>query len=146
MAPRPSCPRPQPAIHASGRALTYTSALASTSLRAEIAAHYDRWYAVDVDPARVAVTTGSSGGFVLAFLAAFDPGDRVALARPGYPAYRNILTALGCEVVEIACGAGHALPADPGAARRGDAPTDRSPDSSWPRRRIPLARWSIGPS
>jgi len=93
-------------IHASGRALTYTSALGIHELRAEIAAHYERWYAVDVDPARVAVTTGSSGGFVLAFLAAFDPGDRVALARPGYPAYRNILTALGCEVVEIACGAG----------------------------------------
>ena len=92
-------------LHASGRALTYTSALGIHELRAEIAAHYRRWYAVDVDPARVAVTTGSSGGFVLAFLAAFDPGDRVALARPGYPAYRNILTALGCEVVEIDCGA-----------------------------------------
>jgi aspartate/methionine/tyrosine aminotransferase len=92
-------------IHASGRALTYTPALGIHELRAEIAAHYSRWYAVDVDPARVAVTTGSSGGFVLAFLAAFDPGDRVALARPGYPAYRNILAALGCEVVEIDCGA-----------------------------------------
>jgi aspartate/methionine/tyrosine aminotransferase len=57
-----------------------------------------------VDPRSVAVTTGSSGGFVLAFLAAFDVGDRVALARPGYPAYRNILTALGCEVVTLACG------------------------------------------
>ncbi|MCU1538930.1 MAG: aminotransferase class, partial [Humibacillus sp.] len=91
-------------LHSSGRALTYTSALGIRELRAEIAAHYARWYAVDVDPARVAVTTGSSGAFVLAFLAAFDPGDRVALARPGYPAYRNILTALGCEVVEIDCG------------------------------------------
>ena len=50
------------------------------------------------------VTTGSSGGFLLSFLAAFDTGDRVALARPGYPAYRNILTALGCEVVELPCG------------------------------------------
>jgi aspartate/methionine/tyrosine aminotransferase len=92
-------------IHRSGRALTYTSALGIRELRAEIAAHYRRWYAVEVDPARVAVTTGSSGGFVLAFLAAFEAGDRVALARPGYPAYRNILTALGCEVVEIDCGA-----------------------------------------
>ena len=91
-------------IHASGRALTYTSALGTHELRAEIAAHYGRWYGVDVDPARVAVTTGSSGGFVLAFLAAFEAGDRVALARPGYPAYRNILTSLGCEVVEIDCG------------------------------------------
>jgi aspartate/methionine/tyrosine aminotransferase len=89
---------------ASGRALTYTSALGTHELRAEIAAHYGRWYGVEVDPARVAVTTGSSGGFVLAFLAAFEAGDRVALARPGYPAYRNILRALGCEVVEIDCG------------------------------------------
>jgi aspartate/methionine/tyrosine aminotransferase len=91
-------------IHASGRALTYTSALGIHELRAEIAAHYRRWYGLDVDPARVAITTGSSGGFVLAFLAAFEAGDRVALARPGYPAYRNILTSLGCEVVEIDCG------------------------------------------
>ena len=49
-------------------------------------------------------TTGSSGGFLLAFLAAFDPGDVVVLARPGYPAYRNMLTALGCRVVELPCG------------------------------------------
>jgi len=91
-------------IHSSGRALTYTSALGIRELRSEIAMHYGRWYGVDVDPARVAITTGSSGGFVLAFLAAFDAGDRVALARPGYPAYRNILTSLGCEVVEIDCG------------------------------------------
>jgi aspartate/methionine/tyrosine aminotransferase len=92
------------ALHRSGRALTYTSALGIRELRTEVAAHYRRWYAVDVDPARVAITTGSSGGFVLAFLAAFEAGDRVALARPGYPAYRNILAALGCEVVEIDCG------------------------------------------
>ncbi|KGM09920.1 aspartate aminotransferase, partial [Cellulomonas bogoriensis 69B4 = DSM 16987] len=69
-----------------------------------IAGHYRRWYGVEVDPRQVAVTTGSSGGFMLAFLAAFDVGDRVALARPGYPAYKNILTALGCEVVEVDCG------------------------------------------
>lgn len=91
-------------IHASGRALTYTSALGIRELREELAGHYRRWYGLDVDPARVAITTGSSGGFLLAFLAAFDAGDRVALARPGYPAYRNILAALGCEVVEIDCG------------------------------------------
>lgn len=91
-------------LHASGRALTYTSALGIRELRAELAAHYRRWYGLDVDPARVAVTTGSSGGFVLAFLAAFEAGDRVALARPGYPAYRNVLRALGCEVVEVDCG------------------------------------------
>ena len=84
--------------------LGYTEALGTPALRAELAGHYRRWYGVDVDPANVAVTTGSSGGFLLAFLAAFEPGDRVALARPGYPAYRNILAALGCEVVELPCG------------------------------------------
>lgn len=84
--------------------LGYTEAMGVPALRAEIAAHYGRWYGIEVDPARIAVTTGSSGGFVLAFLAAFDVGDRVALARPGYPAYKNILAALGCEVVELDCG------------------------------------------
>jgi aspartate/methionine/tyrosine aminotransferase len=84
--------------------LGYTEALGVPALRQEIAGHYRRWYGVEVDPARVAVTTGSSGGFVLAFLASFDVGDRVALARPGYPAYKNILAALGCEVVELDCG------------------------------------------
>lgn len=91
-------------IHASGRALTYTPALGTAELRAAIAGHYRRWYGLDVDPGHVAVTTGSSGAFVLSFLAAFEVGDRVALARPGYPAYRNILTALGCEVVELDAG------------------------------------------
>ncbi|MEN3122725.1 aminotransferase class I/II-fold pyridoxal phosphate-dependent enzyme [Janibacter sp. LM] len=91
-------------IHAEARPLGYTPALGTTPLRAAIAGHYSRWYGLDVDPAEVAVTTGSSGGFVLAFLAAFDHGERVALARPGYPAYRNILEALGCEVVDIATG------------------------------------------
>ena len=57
---------------------------------------------VDVDD--VVVTTGSSGGFLLAFLSCFDVGDRVAVSSPGYPCYRNILTALGCEVVVIECG------------------------------------------
>lgn len=84
--------------------LGYTEAQGVPALRAEIAGHYRRWYDVEVDPARIAVTTGSSGGFLLTFLAAFDVGDRVALARPGYPAYKNILTALGCEVVELDCG------------------------------------------
>lgn len=84
--------------------LGYTSALGIRELRAAVAGHYRRWYGLDVGPEEVAITTGSSGAFVLTFLAAFDPGDRVALARPGYPAYRNILRALGCEVVEIDCG------------------------------------------
>jgi aspartate/methionine/tyrosine aminotransferase len=91
-------------IHASGRALTYTPALGTAELRAAIADHYRRWYGLAVDPAQVAVTTGSSGAFLLSFLAAFEAGDRVALARPGYPAYRNILAALGCEVVELDAG------------------------------------------
>jgi aspartate/methionine/tyrosine aminotransferase len=84
--------------------LGYTEALGAPGLRAAIADHYRNWYDVDVDPARIAVTTGSSGGFLLAFLAAFDVGDRVALGVPGYPAYANILAALGCEVVTIPCG------------------------------------------
>ena len=84
--------------------LGYTEAVGVPTLRRAIAEHYRRWYDVGVDARQVAVTTGSSGAFLLAFLAAFDPGDRVAVARPGYPAYTNILTALGCEVVELACG------------------------------------------
>ncbi|MGK0741781.1 pyridoxal phosphate-dependent aminotransferase [Leucobacter sp. Z1108] len=79
----------------------YTGPLGTTPLREGIAGHYRNWYNVAVDPAHVAVTTGSSGAFQLVFLAAFDPGDRVALASPGYPAYRNILAALGVQVVEI---------------------------------------------
>ncbi|HET9687262.1 MAG TPA: aminotransferase class I/II-fold pyridoxal phosphate-dependent enzyme, partial [Pseudolabrys sp.] len=63
--------------------------------------HYGEMYDLGLDPARVVVTTGSSGAFVLAFLALFEPGDRVALANPGYPPYRHILSALGCEPVLI---------------------------------------------
>ncbi len=82
----------------------YTGPLGTSPLREAIAGHYRNWYDLDVDPRRVAVTTGSSGAFQLVFLAAFDPGDRVALASPGYPAYRNILTALGVDVIEIPTG------------------------------------------
>jgi len=84
--------------------LGYTESMGAPPMRAAIAQHYRDWYSVEVDPRRVAVTTGSSGGFLLAFLAAFDVGDRVALAVPGYPAYANILSALGCEVVVVPCG------------------------------------------
>ena len=73
-------------------------------MRHAIAGHYRRWYGLEVPEEQIALTTGSSGAFLLSFLAAFDAGDRVALTRPGYPAYRNILAALGCEVVELACG------------------------------------------
>jgi aspartate/methionine/tyrosine aminotransferase len=70
-------------------------------LRARIARHYQDVYDLALDPARVVVTTGSSGGFILAFLSLFEPGDRVGLANPGYPPYRHILSALGCEPVLI---------------------------------------------
>lgn len=83
--------------------LGYTVALGIPELRARIAASYSR-YGVDIGVDDVVLTTGSSGGFLLTFLACFDVGDRVAIASPGYPCYRNILTALGCEVVEMPCG------------------------------------------
>ena len=92
-------------LHAAHTTFGYTPALGIAPLREALAGHYARWYAIDVDPSEIAVTTGSSGAFLLAFLAAFDVGDRVALARPGYPAYRNILSSLGCEVVDLDCGA-----------------------------------------
>jgi aspartate/methionine/tyrosine aminotransferase len=85
--------------------LGYTPALGLPELRSAIAGHYERWYGVGVDPSSVAVTTGASGAFVVLFLAAFDPGDRVAVTRPGYPAYRNILHALDVDVVEVPVGA-----------------------------------------
>jgi len=84
--------------------LGYTDAFGISALRARIAGHYSATYGVQVPGERVVVTTGSSGAFVLTFLAAFDVGDRVALASPGYPAYRNILSAFGVEVVELLVG------------------------------------------
>ncbi|MGH7120686.1 MAG: pyridoxal phosphate-dependent aminotransferase [Acetobacteraceae bacterium] len=84
---------------ARGEALGYTEALGRPSLRARIARHYGEWYGLDLAPGRVAVTLGASGAFPLAFLAAFDPTDRVALTAPFYPPYRNILTALGLSPV-----------------------------------------------
>ena len=84
-----------------GDQLGYTEALGLAPLRRRISEYYRHRCDVDVDPERIVVTTGSSGGFVLSFLAAFDAGDRVALADPGYPAYRNILLALGNEPVSI---------------------------------------------
>ncbi len=84
--------------------LGYTVATGVPGLREAVAAHHRRTTGIDVTLDDVVITTGSSGGFLLAFLAAFEPGDRVVMARPGYPCYRNVLTALGCEVVEIECG------------------------------------------
>jgi aspartate/methionine/tyrosine aminotransferase len=85
----------------SGAYLGYTETPGIPSLRRRIARHYEEEYGVALDPARVVVTTGSSGGFILSFLALFEAGDRVALANPGYPPYRHILSALGCEPVLI---------------------------------------------
>lgn len=91
------------ALH-SGDALGYTEAFGRPSLRARLARHYADWYGLDLAPARIAVTMGASGAFPLAFLAAFDRGDRVALAAPFYPPYVNILTALGLEPVILETG------------------------------------------
>jgi aspartate/methionine/tyrosine aminotransferase len=105
---QPAAPAPRTAIRAAKIALDgplrYTEALGIGSLRSRIARHYGETYHVDLDPARVIVTTGSSAGFILAFLAMFEPGDRVGIANPGYPPYRHILKALGCEPVLIETG------------------------------------------
>ena len=103
---QPAAAPPASAITAARAALTsgrlrYTESLGIATLRARIARHYEESYGVAIDPARVVVTTGSSAGFILAFLALFEPGDRVAVALPGYPPYRHILSALGCEPVAI---------------------------------------------
>ena len=84
--------------------LGYTESLGHSSLRDRIARHYQESQEIAVDPESIVITTGSSAGFVLSFLAAFDVGDRVALADPGYPAYRNILLALGIEPVCLPVG------------------------------------------
>jgi aspartate/methionine/tyrosine aminotransferase len=84
--------------------LGYTVALGIPELREAIACDYVNRYGIAVDADDVVATTGSSGGFLLAFLACFDVGDRVVVTSPGYPCYRNILSALGCEVVDLECG------------------------------------------
>jgi aspartate/methionine/tyrosine aminotransferase len=88
----------------SGDPLGYTEAFGRISLRQRIVAHIRDWYGLDIPVARVAVTVGASGAFPLAFLAAFDPGDRVAMAAPFYPPYVNILTALGMVPVILEAG------------------------------------------
>ncbi|MCW5733587.1 MAG: pyridoxal phosphate-dependent aminotransferase [Enhydrobacter sp.] len=103
---QPSTPAPRTALAAAHAALDgdrigYVAALGMPALRERIARHYRDTYGAEVSPERVIVTTGSSGGFPLAFLASFDAGDRVALAAPGYPAYRNILAALNLEAVDL---------------------------------------------
>ncbi len=103
---QPGTGAPQGVIEAARAALDdhrlgYTVALGLPELRQAIAQHYQDYYGVAVPTERVVVTTGSSGAFILSFLSAFDPGDRVALAAPGYPCYRNILSALSIEPVSL---------------------------------------------
>src|SRR5438552_17579082 len=116
---QPAAPAPKAAISAAHAALDngridYTSALGIPSLRRRIAAHYRETYGCAVDAERIVITTGSSGAFILAFLAMFAPGDRVAVTVPGYPPYRHILTALGCEpvLIETSSETRHALTGD----------------------------------
>ncbi|MBI4184696.1 MAG: pyridoxal phosphate-dependent aminotransferase [Proteobacteria bacterium] len=108
---QPSTSAPRRVIEAAQRALAedrlgYTEALGIPELRARIAEHYRQRYGLALDPGRVVVSTGSSGAFLLSFLAAFEAGERVALASPSYPAYRNILVALGIEPVPLPAGPG----------------------------------------
>ncbi len=106
---QPSTPAPKGVLEAAHGALDedklgYTDAFGLPSLRQRIAGHYRDVYDVGVDQERIVVSTGSSGAFLLAFLSSFDPGDRVALASPGYPAYRNILKSLNIEPVCVLVG------------------------------------------
>ena len=103
---QPAVPPPDFVLEAAKRSLDsgligYTEALGLTTLRKRIAQYYQDYYGVSVSPARIVVTTGSSGAFQLAFLLAFDAGAHLALADPGYPAYRNILSVLGMKPVSI---------------------------------------------
>jgi aspartate/methionine/tyrosine aminotransferase len=107
---QPGTPAPSRVIEAAksaldGDRLGYTDSFGVPELRQRIARYYQDYYGASVDENRIVVTTGSSGGFVLSFLSAFNAGDRVALAAPGYSAYRNILTALDIEPVMIPVGA-----------------------------------------
>lgn len=102
--PAPRAVRERAAAVAADQVLGYTPAIGTRQLREAIAAHHRR-EGLEVTADEVAVSTGSSGGFTALFLAAFDPGDTVVMARPGYPAYRNVLHTLGCRVVELDCGA-----------------------------------------
>ncbi|MCZ4076761.1 aminotransferase class I/II-fold pyridoxal phosphate-dependent enzyme [Rhodococcus sp. H36-A4] len=106
---QPSTSAPAPVLRAARDALDahvlgYTETLGILPLREAIARHHAHEAGVPVHADDVVVTTGSSGAFTLLFLAAFDVGDTVVMARPGYPAYRNTLAALGCRVVELDCG------------------------------------------
>jgi aspartate/methionine/tyrosine aminotransferase len=123
---QPSAPTPRSVLQAVEAALRtgrigYTEALGLRSLRERIARHYRDSYGVEVPSERICVTTGSSGAFVLSFLALFDAGARVAITAPGYPAYRNTFRALGIEPVEIATHASKRWVLTPGDVERAHA-------------------------
>ncbi|MGL4305375.1 MAG: pyridoxal phosphate-dependent aminotransferase [Mycobacteriaceae bacterium] len=106
---QPSTPAPAPVLRAAREALGsqllgYTESLGIPELRKAIAQYHSQKSGITVEPDEVIVTTGSSAGLTLAFLAAFDIGDTVVTVSPGYPAYRNSLKALGCQVIELPCG------------------------------------------
>ncbi len=106
---QPSSPAPRAVLDAAHTALEshvlgYTETYGIRSLREAIAAHHREVSGIEVDAEEVFVTTGSSGAFLAVFLAAFDAGDTVAMTRPGYPAYRNTLRSIGCDVLELDCG------------------------------------------
>ncbi len=116
---QPGTGAPKPATQALVRAmqdapLGYTVALGLPALRQRIAQLYGDWYDVDLDPARVIITPGSSGAFLLSFTALFDSGDRVGIGAPGYPSYRQILRALGMVPVDIETAPDHRFQPVPG--------------------------------
>lgn len=126
---QPSTSAPRGVIEAAKRALDqdklgYTLAFGVPRLRERLAEHYRAWYGVDVPVDRIAITKGSSAGFLLSFIGAFDPGDRVAMVSPGYPAYRNILTALGIEPVLMLSGPEHRYQPTPALLDALDKPVD----------------------
>ncbi len=107
---QPATPAPRVALDAAAQALAddvlgYTEAVGALSTRAAVVDHYARWYDLPLGPADVVVGTGSSGGFSTLLLAAFDPGATIAMTRPGYPAYRNTIEAVGLRVLDLDCDA-----------------------------------------
>ena len=156
---QPSTGAPAVAVAAARRALAdggslgYTEALGRASLRARIAAHGLHWYGVAVPPSRIAVTVGASAAFTLLFQAAFDPGDRIAMAAPYYPPYRNIAAALGLVPVVLPTGPGTRYQPTPAMLDRLDPPPDglilASPSNPagtvlHPDELAALARWCDG--
>ena len=103
---QPSAGAPEAALQAAERAMRSDRLgyWESGALKERIARHYQEWYEVAIEPERVILTPGASGALLLAFAVLLDAGDRVAMGRPGYPAYRNVLRALGMEPVELPCG------------------------------------------